>query len=157
MSALRFLPLLLLLASCGEKSKNRDAGASAAAKYELMDADKAFSSLSRLKGMKTAFIEYIDSNGVLLMPGLLPLEGANAIDFLISHDDHDYTFSWKPRGAALSAGGDMGYTYGMYAQQMKDSDSALVGTYVTVWKKQQDGNWKFVLFSANEGGEGRAN
>ena len=34
---------------------------------------------------------------------------------------------------------------------MQTGDSARRGTYVTIWKKQANGRWKFVLDSGNEG------
>jgi ketosteroid isomerase-like protein len=30
-------------------------------------------------------------------------------------------------------------------------DTVLRGTYVSVWKKQKDGKWKFMLDTGNEG------
>jgi len=45
----------------------------------------------------------------------------------------------------------MGYTYGIYALALNQNDSLSFGTYVSIWKKQKDGTWKFVLDSGNEG------
>jgi len=101
--------------------------------------------------MKNAFIEYIDSNGVLLRPGHLPIIGANAIDYLIQQDDTGYTLSWEPRNAEVAKSGEMGYTYGIYAMRPKAKDTVIYGTYVSVWKKQQDGKWKLLLDTGNEG------
>lgn len=151
MHRITFLPVLLaFLVSCGDGGKGRGKGY-ASDKYELMDIDKSFSSLSREKGMKAAFIEYIDSNGVMLLPGQMPVEGAQAIDYLISRDDADYDLFWKPHDGAISVSGDLGYTYGLYSLQMKGADSVFNGNYVTMWKKQGDGKWKFVLYSGQEG------
>ncbi|RYY71468.1 MAG: hypothetical protein EOO13_03015 [Chitinophagaceae bacterium] len=116
-----------------------------------MKTDQAFSDLSLAKGMKHAFIEYIDSNGVLLRPGHLPIVGANAIDFLIQQNDTDYTLNWQPQHAFVSQSADLGYTYGVYALEPKNLDTVLYGTYVSIWKKQDDGKWKFVLDTGNEG------
>lgn len=101
--------------------------------------------------MKQAFLEYMDSNGVLLRPGHLPIVGAGAVDFLIQQDDSDYTLSWKPEGAAISNSGDMGYTYGIYALVPSGKDTVIYGTYTSIWKKQHDGKWKFALDSGNPG------
>jgi ketosteroid isomerase-like protein len=30
-------------------------------------------------------------------------------------------------------------------------DTFFAGTYVSIWKKQPDGKWKFILDSGNEG------
>jgi ketosteroid isomerase-like protein len=120
-------------------------------KIKMMDADKAFSKLSAEKGMKTAFMEYIDSNGVLLRPNQLPIIGANAIDYLSQQDDKEYTLIWEPQGGTIAQSGELGYTYGVYKMKPKSVDTTLFGTYVSIWKKQDDGSWRFVLDSGNEG------
>ena len=120
-------------------------------KIKMMDADKAFSKLSEDKGMKSAFMEYIDSNGVLLRPNQLPIVGANAIDYLSMQLDNEYTLVWEPKGGGIAQSGDLGYTYGVYKMQPKTIDSIMYGTYVSIWKKQNDGSWRFVLNSGNEG------
>jgi ketosteroid isomerase-like protein len=136
-----FLPLI----SCKQKdtlSKKRPT-------EEIIKADEAFSDLSKKEGMKRAFIEYIDNEGILLRPGHSPIIGANAIDFLSQVNDSSYTLTWSPAGAGIAASEDMGYSYGIYKLELKDT--VLRGTYVSVWKKQKDGKWKFILDSGNEG------
>jgi ketosteroid isomerase-like protein len=84
-----------------------------------------------------------------LRPGHSPIIGANAIDFLSQVNDSSYTLTWSPAGAEIAASEDMGYSYGIYKLELKDT--VLRGTYVSVWKKQKDGKWKFILDSGNEG------
>lgn len=141
---------VFFLASCIFNSK--ESGSPAAAdKKQLIEADLAFATLSEEKGMKAAYIEYIDSNGVLLRPGAFPVSSAGAIDYLIRQDDSQFTLSWKPKDAVISSSGDLGFTYGLYALRPKDRDTVFYGTYVHVWKRQADGSWKFALHSGNEG------
>lgn len=118
---------------------------------ELIEADRAFSAMSQEQGMKAAFIEYLDSNGTILRPGLMPIEGANAIDFLIQQEDSDYKLGWDPRHAEVSESGEMGYTYGIYMMHPIQTDTTYYGTYNSVWKKQHDGKWKLLLHTQNEG------
>lgn len=114
---------------------------------DIMNADRAFSDMSRQVGMKKAFLQYIDNEGILLRPGHLPVVGADAIDYLSQLSDTAYTLSWKPTHAEIAKSGDLGYTYGIY--QLKLEDTTLSGTYVNIWKKENDGEWKFVLNSNN--------
>ena len=116
---------------------------------EIIQADEAFSDLSKTQGMKRAFIEYIDNEGILLRAGHPPIVGANAIDFLSQVNDSPYTLTWSPAGAGIAASDDLGYSYGIYRLGLKDT--VLRGTYVSIWKKEKDGKWKFVLDSGNEG------
>jgi ketosteroid isomerase-like protein len=75
--------------------------------------------------------------------------GAGSIDFISQLSDTAYTLSWQPMNAEISKSGDLGFTYGVYELSIKDS--VYKGTYVSIWKKQNDGSWKFVLDSGNEG------
>jgi ketosteroid isomerase-like protein len=117
----------------------------------MMDADRGFSKMSEEKGMKTAFLEYIDSNGVLLRPNHLPIVGADAIDYLIQQNDSTYTLKWEPRNGTVARSGELGYTYGIYALKPNQKDTIIYGTYVSIWKKDSKGDWKYVLDSGNEG------
>ena len=120
-------------------------------KTKMIDADKAFSEMSVEKGMKNAFMEYIDSNGVLLRPNQMPVVGADAIDYLLQINDSAYTLRWEPKHGAIAQSGELGYTYGLYELKLSTKDSVIYGTYVSIWKKQLNGKWKFVLDSGNEG------
>jgi ketosteroid isomerase-like protein len=120
-------------------------------KSEMINADKAFSKMSEEKGMKAAFIEYIDSQGVLLRPNSMPLINADAIDFISQGSDTSFSLSWEPRGGLVAKSGELGYTYGTYLLKFKNKDSVQRGTYVSVWRKQANGTWKYVLDSGNDG------
>ena len=115
----------------------------------LMDADMAFSDMSRQVGIKKAFTEYMSQEGVLLRPEYPPIIGAEAIDYLSLVNDTGYVLSWKPSGGEIAKSGDMGFTYGEYT--LKVEDAVINGTYVNVWKKQRDGAWKYVLNNTNQG------
>lgn len=117
----------------------------------LLETDRAFSNLSSKLGMKKAFIEYLDSNGVLLKPGYFPIVQADAIDYLIRLNDTGFIYTWQPKVAEVASSGDLGYTYGIYSLKPSVVDTVFYGTYVSIWKKQEDGKWKFVLNSGNEG------
>lgn len=120
-------------------------------RVEMMDADRAFSKQCENKGLKNAFLEFIDTTGVLLRPNNFPLTGGNAIDYICRNDDSSIVMTWEPKSAAIAASGDMGYTYGLYAVRHKLQDTITYGTYVSIWKKQPDGKWKFILDTGNDG------
>lgn len=141
--------IFLMLFSCQEKEKN--ANGNTADRLNMLETDRAFSQYSEDKGMKNAFIEYIDSNGVLLRPNELPIVGADAIDYLIQLNDSNYVLTWQPKTGVVAKSGELGYTYGIYTLIPSQKDTVLYGTYVSIWKKQSDGNWKFVLDAGNEG------
>ena len=142
--------IIVSLFSCGLFKKKTD-NEEINDKRTMMETDRAFSKLSEQIGMKNAFLEYIDSNGVLLRPDHLPLLGADAIDYLVQQNDSAFTLKWEPKTAIAASSGDLGYTYGIYVLKPGSKDTLLYGTYVSIWKKQSDGKWKFVLDTGNEG------
>ena len=121
----------------------------AAWENEIEKTDREFSELSAKQGMEKAFIEYMDSDGILLRPNHPPIVGADAIQYLTDQNDSSYTLTWVPSQVHVSGAGDLGYSYGIYNLQLHDT--TLQGTYLSIWKKQKDGKWKFVLDTGNEG------
>jgi ketosteroid isomerase-like protein len=58
------------------------------------------------------------------------------------------TLVWKPVKAEVSQSGDLGYTIGTYESRGPGPDGRFVtryGKYCSVWKKQKDGAWKWVV------------
>ncbi|MFT4024022.1 MAG: hypothetical protein QM664_09600 [Flavihumibacter sp.] len=97
------------------------------------------------------FSAYIDSAGVMLRPNSLPVEGAAARALINRQKQDGFTMTWEPAHAFVSASADLGYTYGVYTIRHMAADTVLYGTYVSIWKKQANGQWRFVLDSGNEG------
>ena len=120
----------------------------------LKKADIDFSNLSRAKGVKEAFIAYTAENGVLLRPFMMPVVGYDAVKKFMEDGDSNFQLTWEPLYADISTSGEMGYTYGLYTAVYKDEkgiEQSTRGTYVSIWKKDKDGNWKFVLDTGNPG------
>lgn len=145
-------PLLLvfIVFSCSLPEK-KAINITAEDKLKMMDADRAFSKMSKEHGMKKAFIQYMDDDGVLLRPNQYPLIGAEAVDFLTRINDTTFTLQWEPQKGYVANSGELGYTYGVFSLKPSTQDTVIYGTYVSIWKKRADGNWKFVLDSGNEG------
>jgi ketosteroid isomerase-like protein len=121
---------------------------------ELMKLDREFARESVEKGSHTSFLSYIDDSCVLLRPNRAPVIGRNKIEEMFSTPDTSFTLNWEPSFANVAASGDLGYTYGIYSVEMDSPEGTTVtkeGTYVTIWKKDKDGNWKFVLDTGNQG------
>jgi ketosteroid isomerase-like protein len=139
---------ILLLAGCSEKKK-QDRMAN-----ELIEVDREFARQSVEKGSHHSFLMYIDDSCVLLRPNRLPVIGRQKIEEMYSKPDTSFTLNWEPLFADISESGDLGYTYGTYTVQMDSPEGKSVtmeGTYVTIWKKDKNGDWKFVLDTGNQG------
>ncbi len=123
-------------------------------KQQLMQTDRDFSEMSKSIGMIKSFLFYADDNAVFLRKDHRPIEGIKNIKAYYSFPDTGFTVTWEPLFASASESGDMGYTYGIATYLSKDekgNPETGYGTYVTIWRKQKDGSWKYVLDTGNPG------
>lgn len=124
-------------------------------KRELLNVDTQFSKLSEARGVNEAFLSYIADDGVLLRSNNFPIIGKEIIkERFFSRSDSGYTLTWKPLYADIAQSGELGYTFGIYEFKAMDPEGKPIignGTYLSIWKKDQFGNWKLVLDTGNEG------
>ena len=123
-------------------------------KETIKKTDIEFSDLSKVKGMKEAFLAYAAYDGVLLRPYMMPVVGYDNIKKFLEDGNTDFTLTWAPLFADVGSSLDLGYTYGTYEITFKDEagvSQTRKGTYITIWKKQTEGTWKFVLDTGNPG------
>jgi ketosteroid isomerase-like protein len=95
-----------------------------------------------------AFADWAADDGEVLGNGAAPLIGKVAIAKSITWSPKEYQLIWTPTDAAMGPSGDMGYTWGHYEGHGKDANGNPVttsGRYITIWRKQPDGNWKVAL------------
>ena len=101
-----------------------------------------------------AFADWFAEDGVALGNGVAPLVGRVAIAKSASWSPKAYQLTWTPTDATMGPSGDIGYTWGHFEGHSKDANGNPVttsGRYITIWRKQPDGNWKVILDAgANE-------
>lgn len=111
---------------------------------EMVKTEQAFSKMAEEKNTRDAFIAFIADDGLLFRPGAV-----NGKKWLIEHppppSDKKPLLAWQPSFAGASESGDMGFTTGPWESKSdrKDPKPSAYGHFVTVWKKQSDGSWKF--------------
>ncbi len=110
---------------------------------QLIEVDEAFNAMAQREGTGPAFIAYSADDPVMIRPGSMPLIGRSAFVESFSKVTGS-ALSWEPLRAEIAASQDLGYTFGRYTLRDGDAIKAY-GVYVSIWKKQQDGSWKFVL------------
>ena len=116
----------------------------------LIETDKLFSLSAEKTGFKKAFVEFAHTDAVLLRENSMPIVGKTAIEKLFEKaDTTGIDFSWEPLAGDIAASGDLGYTYGVYT--IKTDSLIEKGTYVSIWEKDESGEWKYVLETGNEG------
>ncbi len=112
----------------------------------MVETERAFSRMSAEKGIRESFAEFIAADGILFRPTAVPGK-----KWMQEHPLPPSTarplLSWQPIFAAVSRAGDLGYTTGpwQFKQDIKDAKAVAFGNFMTVWKKQANGTWKFAL------------
>jgi ketosteroid isomerase-like protein len=137
------LSLCLLILSCKPHSKIIQ---KEQAIQEINKAEKDFDKMASEKGIAEAFWFFADSNAVIRRDSLI-VGKENIRKFYSTEFYKSATVTWSPDHTDAAESGDMGYTYGKYIWQSKDSTGKTNenrGIFHTVWKKQKDGNWKYV-------------
>jgi ketosteroid isomerase-like protein len=106
----------------------------------MVASERAFSKLSEEKGFKESFLTYIAEDGIMFRP--TPVKGK---EMLAARPDPPIKLVWWPSHAEIARSGDMGWTTGPWERRTQGSDEVLHGHFLTVWKKQADGKWRWVI------------
>jgi ketosteroid isomerase-like protein len=117
-------------------------------KAAMMRTDQEFSDAAQKIGVGEAFVRYADAGATMLPPGEHAVTGLDGVRKQFAEFPKGATLVWKPFKADIASSGDLGYTLGTYESHGKDKDGKAVmryGKYCSVWKKQEDGSWKWVV------------
>src|SRR6185437_14053403 len=113
---------------------------------DMVKTEQSFSAMAEDKSIREAFMAFIADDGLLFRPGAV-----NGKQWMIEHpvppSDKNPLLAWQPAFAGMSLSGDLGFTTGPWEFKADRSDPSPsgYGDFVTVWKKQADGSWKFVV------------
>ncbi len=103
------------------------------------------------QGGGTAFASWFADDAVTLSNGKAPVIGRAAIAEQATWSPKTYQLTWTPTAGQLT--GEMGYTWGHFESTAIKADgqrSTTNGRYMTIWKKQPNGDWKVVLDASND-------
>ncbi len=120
-------------------------------RLQLRSADSSFSDLSYRMGVAYAFANTVAPDGVVFGDPQL-LIGPVAIEEYLSVRAGQSSLVWQPVFAWVAASRDLGFTVGESTSTGRGASGAAVqrmGKYLTVWKRQSDGTWKFVIDGGN--------
>ena len=121
---------------------------------QLLQTDRDFQHATETKRAE-GMAPYWADNAVV--PQNPPLAGKQAIllHYQALFADPNFTLTWSPTKAEIFTGGKLGYTVGSYVVKFKDKSGQRMeqnGTYITVWKKQDDGSWQVIEDTGGEAG-----
>lgn len=122
----------------------------------MRSADADFSADAARYGTGTAFGRYAaDDAQIFSGPGEF-ISGPEAISQSFGSNASAGGLVWHPVAGDVAASGDLGFTVGNAVFTGKRADGAPLtrySKYLTVWKKQHDGSWRYVV----DGGSARPN
>ncbi len=156
-SLLPILVVTFLVATIVLPSSRTKVSASPKATVETLKQLEADFMKTAAEKASAGYMSYYADDAVEVPDGSALIQGkaeiAKTMGFL---DDKNNHLTWAPSGAGISAGGDLGYTYGNYEFHAMGKDGKPVvqhGKYTSIWKLQNDGTWKVVLDMGNESPE----
>ena len=145
MRIILFLLFLIIISACNRMQQT--------SLNELFEADREFSLQSTKIGFNNAFIEFAHDEAVLLRENSMPVKGKDAIQEIFKNANAEgVDFTWEPLDGNIAKSGEIGYTYGIFT--IKTDSVVNKGTYVSIWKKNDMGEWKYILDSGNQGKAG---
>lgn len=107
----------------------------AAAPQSAIDAERAFNAAAQAKGQWTAFREFAASDAVMFVP-----QPVKAQDWLKDRKDPAKAVEWWPTESWVSCSGTVAVNTGGW--KLPDGT---VGFFSTVWRKEADGSWKWIV------------
>lgn len=108
----------------------------AAASATPVDAERAFAAKAKVDGQWTAFRAFAADDAILFVP-----QAEKAQAWLKDRKDPPTALSWSPSRSWLSCDGRTGYNTGPWSSP----GGKAVGYFSTLWRKQADGSWKWLI------------
>jgi ketosteroid isomerase-like protein len=122
-------------------------------KSELFAVDSLFNIHCQSNGFSQAFIEFAAEDVILMRQNQFPIVGKDSLKKRYSAIKKQPNLSWSPVYADVAASGDLGYTFGKWklvSEASSGADTVSYGVYISIWKRQSDGSWKYVFDGGNE-------
>jgi ketosteroid isomerase-like protein len=117
----------------------------------LLGVDSAFGERASSRGPAVAMRDFLSDDGVLLATTQLIVGPRAASEYFEAQ--RSFSINWVPRDARIAGSGDVGYTIGDALSTSVGPTGAAVQRftkYLTVWRKDEHGDWRVVVTGAND-------
>ena len=118
----------------------------------MADADRAFARFSADSGGPAgAFARWVATDGMLLSGRAVPARGPEQVGKAFAGFPADGKFTWGPIDdlAAASRDGDLGFTIGEARIAATPGDVSY-SKYLTIWRRETDGRYRFIFDIGSE-------
>jgi ketosteroid isomerase-like protein len=118
---------------------------------EVRLADVAFAERATEAGYHLAFVEYLADDAVLFRP-----EAVGGQQWLAANEPAPGRLEWHPTAVAASCTGRLAVTSGPWRYSNDGGEESAEGHYLSVWRLEEDGQWRVVLDHGIEHAPGSA-
>jgi hypothetical protein len=127
------------------RTAHLDASASQDAFASMTDAERAFAQAAKERGVRAAFLEFLDDEAIGFEPSLGRAKDAWRAR-PVPADPLATTLSWLPRAGDVSAGGDLGWLTGPYVLVPNgDVSHTAYGCYFSIWIRREGAPWRVLI------------
>lgn len=134
--------IFLIISSCNTIKRDKQVE-----KEEIIAIEHAFMERVSERGLRDAFTHFADDHAVLARNNQLIRGKKEIMKYYDQQEGKDIQLTWEPEYVEVADCGDLAYTFGTYTYSIKDStgyESTSKGIFHTIWKRQEDGSWKYV-------------
>lgn len=142
------LPALLIAALLLAPALSFGAPEKEKLKTEVAQMEDAFCAMAREKGLLAAFQHFAAPDVAFIDTDPRKFHGPAAVRERMGEDKPGVKLTWAATFTDVSDDGTLGYNYGRYESRRPGPDGQEVvrgGWFLTIWKRQPDGSWKYVM------------
>jgi ketosteroid isomerase-like protein len=117
-------------------------------KKEVAAMEDAFCGLAQEKGLLAAFTHFAAPDVAFIDTDPRKFRGLDAVRERMGPDQPGVKLTWAATFTDVSDDGTLGYNYGRYESHRTGPDGKVTvrgGWFLTIWKKQPDGSWRYVM------------
>lgn len=119
---------------------------------EMMQTDRDFAAMAASDGVPAAFAAYAAEDVRMFPGGNQPYTGRDTLIERYADFPEGAMLAWDPIEGMASPDGKFGFTWGRYVftpPANAEDASPGHGKYVSIWRKEDNGEWKFVADIGN--------
>ena len=110
--------------------------------------EDAFCAMAKAQGLNAAFAHFAAPDVAFIDTDPRKFRGPAAVQERMGPDRPGVSLTWSALFTDVSDDGTLGYNYGRYESRVTGpagQERVRGGFFLTIWKRQPDGSWKYVM------------